>query len=235
MTGWGRSIRGRAPRDAADARVEALVEAHAADVLAYLQRRTESAEDAADVLSDTLTVVWRRIEDLPQDDERARMWMFATARNALANHRRGRRRAGDLAGRLREELAAQRRSAGADAHDQVADAVREAIGRLPAAQRELVTLVHWEGFSLAGAAEVVGIPASTARGRYAAARAELTRWLADGPLSRPPTATPRRVVTAEPEHRPAAPVGPPGGRAADGAAAGLPATGRVGDLAGDPR
>ena len=189
MTGWGRAPRREAAVPATDARLTALMESSARDVLAYLQRRTASAEDAADVLSETLTAAWRRIDDLPADDERARMWLFATARNVLANHHRGRRRADDLAARLRDELAAQHRSAGAGEDDEVADAVREAIEQLPLAQRELVTLVHWEGFSLAQAAEVIGIPASTARGRYAGARAELARRLTARPDDDPPGPT----------------------------------------------
>ena len=191
------TVRGRStPRDAAvpaaDERVAALLEAHAPDVLAYLQRRTDTVEDAADVLSDTLVAAWRRIDDLPQDDERSRMWLFATARNVLANHHRGRRRARDLAARLRDELTVQHRSAGAGVPDHVADAVRDAIDQLPTTQRELVTLVHWEGFTLSQAAEVIGIPASTARSRYASARAELAQRLTrepDGAQAEPPSCT----------------------------------------------
>ena len=185
MTGWGRSTRRQAPVPGADERVTALLERHAPDVLAYLQRRTDSAEDAADVLSETLIAAWRRIEDLPRDDERARMWLFTTARNMLANHHRGRRRAGDLAARLREELATAHRSPDTGNQDPVLDAVREAIDQLPATQRELVTLVHWEGFSLTAAAEVLGIPASTARSRYASARADLAQRLTGEPGTRP--------------------------------------------------
>ena len=181
MTARGRSPRRSTHERTAEDRAVALVEANAADVLAYLQRRTSSPEDAADVLGDALVVAWRRIADLPQDDERARMWLFVTARGALSNHHRGRRRASGLTERLREEVAAQVRTAGAGVQDEVADVVRAAVEQLPAAQRELVTLVHWDGFTLAQAAEVVGVPASTARSRYAAARADLARRLTGAP------------------------------------------------------
>jgi RNA polymerase sigma-70 factor (ECF subfamily) len=40
----------------------------------------------------------------------------------------------------------------------------------PATREPLVRLVHWERFSIAEAAEVLGVPASTARGRYAQAK-----------------------------------------------------------------
>lgn len=55
--------------------------------------------------------------------------------------------------------------------------MRRAVASLEARQAELVRLVHWEGFSIADAAEVIGIPSSTARSRYAAARAQLQKLL----------------------------------------------------------
>lgn len=51
--------------------------------------------------------------------------------------------------------------------------VRDAIARLDPDLAEIVQLVHWERLSLAEAAEVVGIPASTARGRYQRAKERL--------------------------------------------------------------
>ncbi|WP_432522829.1 RNA polymerase sigma factor [Kineococcus sp. SYSU DK006] len=75
------------------------------------------------------------------------------------------------------ELAAAQRIVDAAGEDTVAAAVREAVGMLPAPQRELVMLVHWDGFSLAEAAAVMGVPASTVRTRYATARVTLARLL----------------------------------------------------------
>ncbi len=51
--------------------------------------------------------------------------------------------------------------------------MRDAIDRLAPDLGELVRLVHWERFSLAEAAELLGIPASTARGRYQRAKDDL--------------------------------------------------------------
>ncbi|MBN0038924.1 hypothetical protein JN535_01895 [Cellulosimicrobium cellulans] len=55
--------------------------------------------------------------------------------------------------------------------------MRAAVVQLPARQRELVRLVHWDGFTLAQAAEVAGIRASTARTHYARARVALETQL----------------------------------------------------------
>jgi len=68
--------------------LQSALEASSVDLLSYLRRRTDSHE-APDLLSETFVVAWRRIDDLPKDPERARMWLFGTARGVLLNHARG--------------------------------------------------------------------------------------------------------------------------------------------------
>lgn len=150
----------------------ARMSACSSDLLAYFERRADPS-DAGDLLSETLLVAWRRIDELPGSDLDARKWLFGVARHVLANAHRASVRRWKLAERVRDHLLVSSRS------DDVAQAldVRDAVTRLPADQRDLVGLVHWEGFSLAEAAEIVGIPASTARGRYQAARRRLERSL----------------------------------------------------------
>ena len=142
--------------------------ASSADLLAYLQRRV-GADDAPDLLGETMVVAWRRVSDLPDDPERARMWLFGIARTTLLNHARGERRRWALADRIRTDTTTD---AAAPAADEGAD-VRDAIARLDPDAAELVRLVHWERLTLVEAATVLGIPDSTARGRYARAKEEL--------------------------------------------------------------
>lgn len=163
-------------------RLTAAVQAHGSDVLAYLQRRVRLAEDAADLLSEVFVIAWRKVDLLPAADERLRMWLFVTARNVLANHQRGSRRADDLAVALRTQLAEQLRTRPSSSSS---PEVEDALDALPPAQRELVRLVHWEGFSLAEAAQMTDVTPSTARSRYAAARATLAARLKP---ARPPVA-----------------------------------------------
>ena len=148
-------------------RLTAALRAASDDLLAYLQRRV-GADDAPDLLGETMVVAWRRLVDLPREPERARMWLFGIARGTLLNHARGERRRWALADRIR--------GTGADAvappSDEGAD-VRDAIDRLDSDLAELVRLVHWEGLSLVDAADLLGIPASTVRGRYQRAKDEL--------------------------------------------------------------
>lgn len=158
-------------------RLRTLVEQTAPDLLAYFRRRVTPEHDAADLVGETLLTVWRRIADLPRDDEKARMWMFGVARNVLANHRRGRGRQLALAERLRGELAVV--TASVDFSD-----VREAVDSLPEAQRELILLVHGDDFSIADAAKLTKTNASTARTRYATALATLRGALSETTASR---------------------------------------------------
>ena len=51
--------------------------------------------------------------------------------------------------------------------------VRKLVLDLPDRYRELVMLVHWDGFSIAEAAQMLGLGQSTARTRYARARDRL--------------------------------------------------------------
>jgi RNA polymerase sigma-70 factor, ECF subfamily len=140
---------------------------HADDVLRYLRRRVPDA-DAADLLAETLTVAWRRIALLPGDPTEVRRWLFGIAHHALANHVRGERRRLRLTARLHDTLGAAS-SAPADAGVEV----RDAIERLPAHLAEIVRLVHWEGFTLAETADIMQLPASTARNHYQRAKQRL--------------------------------------------------------------
>jgi RNA polymerase sigma-70 factor, ECF subfamily len=153
-----------------DAVADAL-RVNAADLLRYLQRRV--GDEAPDVLGETMLVAWRRAKDMPGDATQARMWLFGIARMSMVGHGRDASRRLRLAERLHGLVEPVVWS-----DDDIAIDVRRAIASLPEVQAELVRLVHWEGFSLADAAQVMGLNASTARGRYQKAREELSRLLA---------------------------------------------------------
>ncbi|GAA3880033.1 sigma-70 family RNA polymerase sigma factor [Leifsonia kafniensis] len=167
-------------KEKASAHLTAALERDAADILRYLERRL-GTDDAADALSEVMMAAWRRAEAVPANAEQARMWLFGVARNVVANSERGERRRSNLAERLRGTLAA------AQTGGRPADAgieVRDAIARLSPDQAELVRLIHWEGFTVAAAGAILGIPASTARTRYQRARADLKEALSTGHGSR---------------------------------------------------
>jgi RNA polymerase sigma-70 factor (ECF subfamily) len=156
----------REERDARAVRMRAALESNAVDLLKYFGRRVAPSEDAADLLSETLVTVWRRIADLPGEEPQARMWMFGVARRVLANHRRGKLRYNNLAARLRENLISD---FAAELPISDRHVVWDALDRLPAAQREVVLLVHGDGFTVTEAAKMMSSSASTTRTRYSTA------------------------------------------------------------------
>ncbi|AQP49360.1 RNA polymerase subunit sigma-24 [Tessaracoccus aquimaris] len=141
---------------------------NADDLLAYFERRVVPRSEAGDLLAETMLQAWRRAENTPTDETEARMWLFGIAGNVALNHSRGRRRRNALADKLRQALDRQQEPDPAEAI-----AVRDAVARLDPSQAELVRLIHWDGFSITEAATIMGLNASTARGRYAAAKGRL--------------------------------------------------------------
>lgn len=161
---------------AANDRVQALAEHLAPDLLNYFARRVTPPADAADLLSDTLLVICRRAHHLPGDDQQARLWAFGVARKVLAGQRRSTRRRGALVTRLQEEL---ERTDGVGHEDRSVEHLHTALVTLDPLDREIIRLVHWEGFSQAEVAQILDRPAGTTRSRYARARAALRSELGD--------------------------------------------------------
>lgn len=161
----GRTVAGE--REAA---FRALFDANHQALLAYSLRRTASAQDAVELLSDIMLVAWRRIEDVPAG-EASRLWLYGVARNMLTNQRRADRRRS----RLVERLAAGIDSAVDDMSQPIANAlwVRSALARLGDDDREVLTLTLWEGLAPREVALVLGIPAATVRTRLHRARSRM--------------------------------------------------------------
>jgi RNA polymerase sigma-70 factor (ECF subfamily) len=147
-------------------RLEQLVETHSSRVLAYLARRTLDSADAADVFQAVLETTWRRLRDVPADDQAALAWLLGTARRCLANNRRGQTRRLQATERLVVSIRFLEPTGDSDS----VAIVNQALKDLDAADRELLTLVYWEDFSVEQAAKILGVAPSTARKRLERAR-----------------------------------------------------------------
>jgi RNA polymerase sigma-70 factor (ECF subfamily) len=180
--------------DDARAAFEQLFRDTRTDLLAYIMRRSPTAEDAADVLAETYLVAWRKLEAIPTG-ERARLWLFGVARNQLfkgASRHRSRNA-------LVERLAAELRSAHqplAPTEDERSAALRAALRALPERDREIVMLTAWEGLTPKQIAAVTGTPVNIVRVRLHRARARLKR---DITTSRHPIAPRATYAAAEPD------------------------------------
>lgn len=133
--------------DARRQRFEALADEVLVPLQRYLRRRTD---DADDVLGEVLLVLWRRLDDVPDE---ALPWSYGVARGCLANHRRGAQR------RLRlvRRLAAERAVVDSEDPDLAA-----ALASLRDDDREVLHLWAWEQLPPREIAVVLGITPNAA-------------------------------------------------------------------------
>jgi len=108
-------------------------------------------------------------------------WMFGILRNAWIDETRSRARRSRLFApeELGEHVADP--TGGQQAESLV---VQEAVGALPAEQREVIGLVLIEGLSYREAAEILGVPVGTVTSRLARAREALQTMLGNTPGGR---------------------------------------------------
>lgn len=181
------------------ARFEAIYDANHDRILGYALRRADSAEDARDVVAETFLVAWRRLDDVPEG-ERARLWLYGTARRVLANQHRGRRRSRRLVTKLQAVPPPSFDEAG-DGPEM--DGVARAFARLADTDRELLLLVGWEGLGPGDLAEVLACRPGAARARLHRARQRFARELAAEGLQQDgtPGHVPTRRATARPDRQ----------------------------------
>jgi RNA polymerase sigma-70 factor (ECF subfamily) len=151
--------------DARRERFEALAPSVIDAVRRYLARRTDPAT-ADDVLSETLLVCWRRLDDVP---DVPLPWAYGVARNCLANAARGDRRRMRLAARL-AVVDPPRPVPAAEAPD---TDLAEALARLRTAEAEILRLWAWEDLGPTEIAAVLGISANAASIRLHRAKGTL--------------------------------------------------------------
>jgi len=147
---------------AGDAHAFAVLASSAIDRLyavAYrILRETELARDAT---QDALLDAWRDIPSL-RDPRRWEAWTYRLVVHACYNQRRSERR---LSATI--QFLSVNRSSVPDTALSVADRdeLERGFRRLPAEQRAVVVLHHYLGLPLTEVADVLGIPAGTARSR----------------------------------------------------------------------
>jgi RNA polymerase sigma factor (sigma-70 family) len=155
-------------------RFELLYKACADRVLRYALRRA-SWEDAQDVVAETFTTAWRRLDDIPDD---ALPWLFRVARNHLSNQQRTVRRRGALSIKLHAEFGSRPTySDSGELGDAPDRELVAAIHALPEREREAFMLVAWDGLDNERAARALGCSSTTFRVRLHRARRRLRKAL----------------------------------------------------------
>jgi RNA polymerase sigma-70 factor (ECF subfamily) len=166
-------------------------------VRAYAIRRCGDVSAADDAAAETFLVAWRRIGDIPPDNELA--WLMGVARRVLANARRSDARRDKLLARLRGATVPEvvdLADLAVDASDTAVE-VRSALGRLRPDDAEIIQLSAWEQLSHAQIAVVLDVSANAVGIRLHRARRRLAEELLKGSPRAGDTQAMRE--TAEPE------------------------------------
>lgn len=161
--------------NSADEQIEVLYREHGHRVLAYLARRVQPVEDAADLLSETMMITWRRRADIPATPDDV-PWLFVVARNVLANHRRAGERRDVATAELAQVLTGLACPSSNDHVDAGLD-VRRALRELPDLDREIVALSAWDGLTSTEISALLDLPSATVRTRLARARQRLRQLI----------------------------------------------------------
>lgn len=158
----------------ADARFESLYDRTHSAVAAYCRRRVGPGH-VDDVVAETFTVAWRRIDEVPPGPE-ALMWLYRVAYRAIGHQWRSRDRQQRVTARLSAvpEPPVALPDQAAITRDEV-DRVLAAAERLGELDAEVLRLRYWEQLSNEEIAGVLGLTSNAVGQRLHRARRNLTK------------------------------------------------------------
>lgn len=146
-------------------RFEAVAAEVVEPIRRYLARR--APEHLDDVLSESLLVLWRRVDDIPED---AIPWAIGVARLQLANAERAARRQARVARRLADQPLESPPIPGDDDRADDVAAVQRTLAAMRPADAEILRLWAWDGLEPARLGPALGITANAAAVRLHRAR-----------------------------------------------------------------
>ena len=156
---------------------EALVrETHRA-VYGLVYRLVGNHDDAADVMQDVYLRVWRSLKTY-RGDAAFGTWLYRVAANAALSHLKRRGREAEPVDP--HDLAATERAAAGPSEDAPAEAIEEAVARLPIPMRTVVVMKDVYGFSISEIAKQVGATEGAVKVRLFRARRRLADELHAG-------------------------------------------------------
>jgi len=145
-------------------------------VLGVVQRILASRAESEEVLQEIFFELWRRAPQYDRERASVTTWVVTVARSRALDARRARARrpsAQKASGEGSEAMAAPAPEGDRPDLQTVAserrEAVRSAIGRLSAEQREALELAYFEGLSHSEISERLGLPLGTVKSRILAA------------------------------------------------------------------
>jgi RNA polymerase sigma-70 factor (ECF subfamily) len=157
---------GKGDRDA----FEQLYKRFARPVFGLALRRLGDRFRAEDAVQETFTSVWRSARTYRPDRGAGGTWLYAVARNAIADRARARSEPAAVA----PDLPSGEPGPAEETEDSwVSWRVHRAVSELPEQERVLLELAYWSGLSQSEVADYLGIPLGTVKTRTRAALARL--------------------------------------------------------------
>lgn len=155
--------------------MEALVEAHYANLYRYAYRLSGSAQEAEDLTQEVFCLAQNKLHQL-REENRAKAWLFSILRNAYLHKLRASKQEkqvpfdglAEIPERTPEPLPA------VDSAE-----LQKALNELPEAFRTPLILYYFEEFSYKDIAEQMEVPLGTVMSRLARAKTFLRQRLTD--------------------------------------------------------
>lgn len=139
-------------------------------IYGFHRNRSGNSEVAEDLTQETLLKVSQKLDTL-KDKEKLKSWSFQIARNISNDYYRRQRESIPIDERYEAE------DASPDINRLVATWLPRALERIPASDRQIITLVDIEGGSVKRAAETLGLSYSAAKSRIQRARQKIKEQL----------------------------------------------------------
>lgn len=161
---------------------EQIFQSHHKAVYFYLRRLLSKNEDVEDCLQETFIRFWKSFSRY-DDQGRMRAYLLKIARNLAIDHMRRQKTMLEHT-RSIHDIEAVAGPKGCDEQSEkseLANLLREKVGRLPFSQRETFILFRYQGLSYQEIAEIQGVSVKTVDSRLYRAMKWLTEHLAGHP------------------------------------------------------
>ena len=150
--------------------LEQLYHRYARSVLGLALRRLGDRGRAEDAVQETFASVWRSARSYRPERGPGAPWLYAVARNAIAD---GGRKRVEPPAEAPDTASPDRSPDEAAEQEWVSWRVHSALQELPEQEREVISLAYWSGLSQSEVATFLDIPLGTVKTRTRSALARL--------------------------------------------------------------
>jgi RNA polymerase sigma-70 factor (ECF subfamily) len=180
-----------AAKRAKHSRLEELFAKHHGELMRFATRRV-GPDLAGDVVASTFLIAWRRLSDIPHEHPRA--WLYATARNVIANEMRSQRRRDALGARVGLMTKPTQDDPAGLVDERLR--IRAVLDSLSPRDQEVLKLTEWEQLSITEASLVMGCTRAALKVRLHRARRRFAAQLYGEGISETDQQGNTRIATA---------------------------------------